>query len=303
MGSRKVALIGVPLDWGASKRGASGGPAAIRRAELQKHLEGMGLAVADLGDIAVPKENVRPGGGKMKYAPVIRKVCRLLAEETYDALKSGHTPVVLGGDHSLAAGSVSGVARRFRESGKDIGLIWVDAHGDINTPQTSPSGNLHGMPLAHILGMGDKALSRLAGFSPAVAASRVALVGVRDLDAGERANLRKSGIRVFTMMDIDRHGLARVIEQAIETAGEGTAGIHVSFDIDAADPSIAEGVGTPKRGGLNYREAHLLMEIVAESGRLLSLDLTEVNPLEDSHNMTAVLASELIQSALGKRIY
>lgn len=300
----KAVLIGVPLDWGASKRGAAGGPSAIRRAGLEKALQSLGLEVEDSGDVSVPVARVEVGRSSMKYAAVVAKVCKELAGRTYAAVKAGAVPVALGGDHSLAMGSISGVAKRFREAKKPLGAIWVDAHGDINTPQTSPSGNVHGMPLAHLLGMGERTFSRLAGFSPALDASRVALVGVRDLDQAEKANLRKSGIRVFTMMDIDRFGMARVAEQAIETASAGgSGGYHVSFDIDAADPTIAQGVGTPKRGGLNYREAHLLMELVAESGRLASLDLTEVNPLEDAYNSTAELASELIQSALGKRIY
>lgn len=296
-------LIGVPLDWGASKRGAAGGPAAIRRAGLEKALEALGVDAEDSGDVEVP---ARPelGRSDLKYGAAIERVCKALAARTYAAVKAGAVPITLGGDHSLALGSISGVAKRFRERKAPLGVVWVDAHGDINTPQTSPSGNVHGMPLAHLLGMGERGLARLAGFSPALDARRVVLVGVRDLDSAEKANLRKSGIRVFTMMDIDRFGMARVVEQAIQTAtGGGSGAFHVSFDIDAADPTVAQGVGTPKRGGLNYREAHLLMELVAESGRLSSLDLTEVNPLEDAYNSTAELASELIQSALGKRIY
>ena len=301
--AKKAVLIGVPLDWGASKRGAAGGPSAIRRTEVQKSLEALGLEVEDVGDVEVPQRG-KVGNPKLKYAALIGKVCEDLAKRTHAALKAGATPITLGGDHSLAMGSAAGVARWAREDKeRPIGLIWVDAHGDINTPETSPSGNVHGMPMAHLLGMGDKNLNRIAGFAPTLDARRCCLIGVRDLDDSEKGNLRKSGVHVFTMADIDRQGMAGVIERAIDIAGSETAGIHVSFDVDAADPSIAQGVGTPKRGGLTYREAHLLMEMVADCGKMVSLDMAEVNPLEDSHNQTAELASELILSAMGKRIY
>lgn len=301
--AKKVVLIGVPMDCGANKRGAAGGPAAIRRTELQKSLESLDYTVEDRGDIRVPKGNPAVGNRKMKYAQVIRKVCEALAKETHAAVRDGAVPITLGGDHSLAMGSAAGVARFFHEKKRPLGLLWMDAHGDINVPETSLSGNIHGMPMAHLLGMGDKGFSHLAGFAPAFDAKRTCLVGVRDLDAGEKSNLRHSGIRVFTMADIDRLGMARVAEEATEIAGPESDAFHLSFDIDAADPSIAQGVGTPKRGGLTYREAHLLMEIIAESGRLASMDMVEVNPLEDSHNTTAELASELILSAMGKKIF
>ena len=300
---KKAVLIGVPCDWGASKRGAAGGPAAIRRTDLQKSLEALGVPVEDRGDIRIRGERPKIGNPKLKYAGLIQKMCEALAKETHAVAKEGAIPITLGGDHSLAMGSAAGVVRYFHEKKQSIGLIWVDAHGDFNLPETSPSGNIHGMPLAHLLGLGDKTLSHVAGFAPTFQAKRVCLVGVRDLDEAEKINLRRSGIRVFTMADIDLQGLARIIEQAIEIAGADIAGFHMSFDIDTADPSIAQGVGTPKRGGLTYREAHLMMEVVAESGKLVSLDMAEVNPLEDSHNTTAELASELILSAMGKKIY
>ncbi|MBI4385926.1 MAG: arginase [Elusimicrobia bacterium] len=301
--AKKIALIGVPMDLGASTRGSAGGPAAIRRTELAKRLAGLGLTVEDRGDIAVPARPPKAGQSKMKYAAEIREACRTLARETHAAVRDGWLPVALGGDHSLAMGSAAGVSKYFHAEGEKIGLLWVDAHGDMNTPATTPSGNVHGMPLAHLVGLGERGLNRIAGFSPAVDPSRACLIGIRDLDEAEKENIRRCGVRVFTMADIDRRGLAHIVEQAIDHAGENAAGLHVSFDIDAADPSIAEGVGTKKRGGLTYREAHLLMEIVAESKRMVSLDMVEVNPLEDSHNTTAELASELVQSALGKRIY
>jgi len=291
------------MDLGAGTRGSSGGPAAIRRTDLASRLGALGLAVEDRGDVPVPSRPSKPGSSGFKYAEEIRKVCRETAAQTYRAAREGALPVVLGGDHSLAMGSAAGVAKYHREGKKPIGILWIDAHGDMNTPKTSPSGNIHGMPLAHLVGLGDKRLNRLAGFVPAIDPSRACLIGIRDLDEGEKGNMRQAGVRVFTMSEIDRHGMARVAAEALERAGAGAAGVHVSFDIDAADPSIAEGTGTKQRGGLTYREAHLLMEIICESKRMVSLDMVEVNPLEDTHNATAVLASELIQSALGKRIY
>lgn len=302
MKKRVATVIGVPLDYGASKRGASGGPAAIRRANLIETLNSLDVEVNDIGDLAVEK-TASPGKGKLKHAAVIRKVCTLLERQTYEAVANGSVPITLGGDHSLAVGSVSGVARAFRDKGRKIGLIWVDAHADINTPETSPTGNVHGMPLAHILGMGHKDFSRLGGFAPKIDPRNVALVGIRDVDRAEAVNIRKSGIRVFSMQEIDRFGMGVVTEQAIDAANDGTAGFHVSFDIDAVDPGNAPGTGTIKRGGLTYRESHLFMELVADSERVVGLDLVEVNPLEDTQNATAVLATELIASAMGKNIY
>ena len=302
-GKKKHAtIIGVPLDYGASKRGASGGPAAVRRANLVEGLEALDLEVTDAGDLAVPK--VTPvAKGKLKNGAAILKVCAGLEKQTYEAVANGSTPITLGGDHSLAVGSVSGVSRAFRDKGRKIGLIWVDAHADMNTPDSSPSGNVHGMPLAHLLGMGHKDFARLGGFSPKIDPRNCVLLGVRDVDKAESVNIRKSGIRVFSMQEIDRFGMGAVTEQAIDMASDGTAGFHVSFDIDAVDPGNAPGTGTIKRGGLTYRESHLFMELVADSERMLGLDLVEVNPLEDTQNATAILASELIASAMGKNIY
>lgn len=295
-------MIGVPLDLGASKQGASGGPAAIRRAKLVPALRALGLAVDDAGDLHVPQVPVRHTP-KLKNASAILKVCKALEQRACAAAVSGVTPIVLGGDHSLAVGSVSGVSRAFRRRKEKIGLIWVDAHADINTPETSPSGNLHGMPLAHLLGMGHNAFSRLGGFSPKVEPRNTVLVGVRDVDTSEAKNLRQSGIHVFSMQEIDRYGMGVVTEQAIDMANNGTAGFYVSFDIDVVDPGMAPGTGTVKRGGLTYREAHLFMELVADCGRLVGIDMVEINPLEDVQNWTAVVAAELIASAMGKNIY
>ena len=300
--SRKVTLIGVPMDLGASKRGAAGGPNAIRLAGVMRHLEALGVEVEDGGDVPVPKRKPQVGHPSMKFRSAIHKVCEETAKRVLEAHEDGRTPVVLGGDHSLAMGSVAGTAKFLSQEKKNLGLIWVDAHGDINTPKSSPSGNVHGMPLAHILGL-DSNLGAIMGKGPKVQARNVCLIGIRDVDASERLNLRESGVKVFTMKDIDRHGMASVVEQALEIASDHTDGIHVSYDIDAVDPAIAKGTGTPSRGGLTYRESHLLMELVADSDLLVSMDMVEINPMEDVQNQTAGLASELIQSALGKRIY
>lgn len=302
-GSRKVSVLGVPMDMGASKLGAAGGPGAIRRAELLAALERLGLDVEDRGDVDVPDRPAKAGNSKLKCRAGIHKVCTDLCDEVSAILKEGRLPVTLGGDHSLAMGSVAGASRFYAQKKQGIGLIWVDAHGDINTPETSPTGNIHGMPLAHLLGLGDRGLASIGGRGPKVKARNTVLVGIRDLDAHENKNLRESGVNVFTMKEVDRYGMAWVAARAIEFASDQTAGIHVSFDIDAADPSVAQGTGTPMRGGLTYRESHLFMEMVADSEMLVSLDMVEINPLEDVHNQTAGLASELIQSALGKRIF
>jgi arginase len=216
--------------------------------------------------------------------------------------EKGGFPLVLGGDHSLAAGSVAATADFVRRSGQPLGLIWVDAHGDMNTPTSSGSGNVHGMPLAALLGPEPAELSRIGGFSPKVAVEHTVLIGIRNLDAREKEIVRASGVHVFTMKDIDRSGIASVVEQALALAGNGTAGIHVSFDMDVCDPAIAPGVGTPVKGGLDYREAHMVMEMIADSGLLRALDLVEVNPILDDRNTTAVLGAELAMSALGQKI-
>ncbi len=299
---RKVAVVGVPMDLGASKLGAAQAPAAIRRAKLIELLLELGLDVEDFGDVEVPPAPL-VGSHKAKNAEAVLKVCRDLEKRVRGFMERGLTPVVLGGDHSLAMGSIAGAARALREEKKKMGVVWVDAHADMNTPKTTLSGNLHGMPTAHLLGLGAAAFKRLGGFSPKAAAGNFCLVGLRDVDYEEAKTLRKSGARVFAMPAIDRYGMGEVMERAVAAATEGTAGFYLSFDVDAVDPQNAPGTGTKKRGGLTYREAHLLMEMAAESGKLLGLDLVEVNPLEDEHNSTAVLAAELIASALGKTIY
>jgi len=299
-----IHLIGVPLDLGGGHRGVDMGPSAFRIAGLGERLARLGYPVIDQGNLPTPiPETQDQRDDRKKYILDIERVCQRVYEVALASFEGGGFPLVLGGDHSLAAGSVAAAAGWARKAtGKPVGLIWIDAHADMNTPATSPSGNVHGMPLAALLGPEPEELSRLGGWSPKVLPAHTVLVGIRNLDEREKASVRSSGLRVFTMTDVDRHGIASIMEQAVALASDGTAGLHVSFDMDACDPMEAPGVGTPVRGGLTYREAHMAMEIVAESGRLTSLDVVEVNPALDVRNTTAELGTELILSALGLNI-
>ena len=301
---RSIQIIGVPLDLGAGRRGVDMGPSAFRIAGLGDQLKGLGLDVADCGDLPAPIRETRDQRDETKkYVHDIAPVCQALYETALASLNAGALPLVLGGDHSLGAGSVAAAAEWARRTkALPIGLLWIDAHGDMNTPATSPSGNVHGMPLAALLGPEPAELSGIGGWLPKVQPAHTVLVGVRNLDEREKAAVRESRVHVFTMKDIDRQGIASTVEQAVKLAGQGTAGIHVSFDLDACDPAIAPGVGTPVRGGFNYREAHMVMEIVADSGLLTSLDMAEVNPTLDVRNTTAELGTELVLSALGMKI-
>jgi arginase len=280
------------------------GPSALRIAGLGERIAALGRPVSDKGDLPAPiPERKAPRDEHKKYARDIAKVCQKIYQTALESLVEGAMPLVLGGDHSLAAGSVAAAAAWAKQNGdRPIGLLWVDAHGDMNTPATSPSGNVHGMPLAALLGAEPLELSMIGGWSPKVLPAHTVLIGLRNLDDREKIAVRDSHVHVFTMKDIDRQGIASVVEKAVARAGTDTAGIHVSFDMDACDPSIAPGVGTPVKGGLNYREAHLVMEIVADSGLLTSLDLVEVNPTLDVRNATAQLGTELALSALGMKI-
>lgn len=279
------------------------GPSACRIAGLGEQLAALGRHVVDRGDLPAPiPETKRPADTKKKYIRDIARVCQKLYAVSLQSLDDGAIPVVVGGDYSLAAGSVAASADWVRRTtSQPLGLIWIDAHGDMNTPQTTTSGNVHGMPLSALLGQEPAELATI-GASPSVLAEHTVLLGIRNLDDGEKAQIRAAGVHVFTMKDIDREGIASVAGRAIALASEGTGGIHVSWDMDVCDPSIAPGVGTPVKGGLNYREAHLLMEMVADAGRLVALDLVEINPTLDVRNATAELATELALSALGKHI-
>lgn len=299
-----VRLIGVPMDLGASRRGVDMGPSAIRIAGAAQRLRALGHTVDESQNIQVPAREELPAtaDGRVHFVAAITGACAQLAMETAQTVRSGGLPVVLGGDHSLAAGSIAGAATALAERGERLGVIWVDAHSDIHTPESSASGNIHGMPLAHLLGHGEEGLASIASPSPAVLPEHVVLVGLRDVDGPEREHIREWGIRAFTMRDIDERGLAAVMREAIGIATNGTAGLYVSFDMDFIDPLDAPGVGTPVRGGASYREAHLAMELINDCGRLLGMDVVEVNPVLDKHNGTAELAVELIASALGKRV-
>ena len=295
----RVAIIGVPMDLGAGRRGVDMGPSAMRVAGVGARVAALGYGVSDLGNIGVDQaESVPDGEESARYLRQIAATCERLAAQVADQLAGGAMPLVLGGDHSIAAGTVSGVAR----ARGGIGLIWIDAHADMNTAATSPSGNVHGMPLACLIGAGPAELTALAGLAPAVKPEKVVLVGIRDVDGLERGHVRESGVNVFTMRDIDERGMPAAMRDAIALASDGTAGFHVSFDMDSLDPDEAPGVGTPVRGGLSYREAHLAMEMICDSRQMLSLEVVEVNPTLDERNRTAELAVELIASALGKRI-
>ena len=300
---KPVHLIGVPLDLGAGRRGVDMGPSAFRIAGIGDRMAALGRTVVDKGDLAAPiPETQRPTDAKKKYILEIAKVCQRLYERTSKSLDEGALPVVLGGDHSLATGSVAASADWLRRTvSKPLGLIWVDAHGDMNTPATTGSGNVHGMPLAALLGQEPIELASI-GSTPSVLPDNTVLVGIRNLDEREKEQIRASGVHLFTMKDIDRHGIANVAERALALAARGTGGIHVSFDMDVCDPTVAPGVGTPVKGGFDYREAHMIMELVADSGQLVALDLVEVNPTLDIRNTTAEFGTELALSALGKGI-
>jgi arginase len=303
MPDRKVRILGVPMDLGQDRRGVDMGPSALRVAGLNARIRALGYTVEDLGnfDVRVP-EMMHVGEKRAKYLPEIAETCKELAQVVSRTVADGYLPLLLGGDHSLVIGSLAGVAAHFRKRKQKIGLVWLDAHGDLNTPESSPSGNVHGMPLAATLGYGAAELTHLGGFAPKVAAENCSLVGVRDLDPGEKRLVRRSGLRVFTMREIDERGMRAVMDEALKRATTGTAGFAASLDMDFVEPHDAPGVGTPVRGGVTYREAHLAMEMIADSGKLLSLEIVEINPVIDLHNKTAQLGVELALSALGKKI-
>jgi len=301
---KPVHLIGVPIDLGAGRRGVDMGPSAFRIAGIRDQIANLGWSTIDKGNLATPiPETQVPADTSKKYVHDIAKVCQELYDYAMKSLEEGALPLVLGGDHSLAAGSVAASADWIRRTtSKPLGLVWIDAHGDMNTPATTESGDVHGMPLAALLGQEPLELASI-GSTPSVLPQHTVLVGIRNLDQREKEAIRASGVHVFTMKDIDRDGIATVAERALALAARDTGGIHVSFDMDVCDPSIAPGVGTPVKGGFDYREAHLIMELVADSGQLVALDLVEANPTLDIRNTTAELGTELALSALGKKIF
>jgi len=294
----RLAVIGAALDLGAGRRGVDMGPSAIRYAGLDERLVGLGFTCDDRGNVrAATPEATAAGDPRARFLDDIKKTCEGIAEMVSTALTDDHLPIVLGGDHSIAIGSLGGLAAS-RGTGA---ALWFDAHGDLNTPATTPSGNVHGMPLAAALGLANDSFASDSWPLPALAPERVALIGVRSLDKGERELVRDLGVAVYTMADVDRGGVESVVHEALERV-EGAPFMHVSLDMDSLDPEVAPGVGTPVRGGLSYREAHLAMELVAESGFMTSMDVVEVNPILDRENSTAELAVELVASALGEKI-
>ena len=298
-----VHLLGVPMDLGSGRRGVDMGPSAIRIAGVADRLAELGHKVVDDGDVVIKNmEELKVGNERARYLGEIARASAILARKVERIMGLGHFPLILGGDHSIAVGTVSGIAAFAGRQGKKVGLIWIDAHGDINTPETSPSGNIHGMPLAALLGFGSSELTSIGGATPKVDPSNVALVGIRSLDSGEKKRLKETGVQVHTMSDIDRHGIHRVMKKALARVTDGTEYVHVSFDLDAVDPTVAPGVGTPVKGGLDYREAHLIMEVVADAGVMTSLEMVEVNPILDQGNASAAFAVELVQSGFGKKI-
>ncbi|MGE5176170.1 MAG: arginase [Hyphomicrobiales bacterium] len=301
--NRWIEVIGVPVDLGAGRRGVDMGPSAIRVAGLESRLEALGHRVSDYGDVDVLiPETQEVGPGTLRYKPAILAACESLRREVERSLAEGRLPLVLGGDHSIAIGSVAGSSGHHARRDEAIGLLWFDAHGDCNTPETTPSGNVHGMALAVSLGLGDPELVGLGGRAPKVRPDRTALIGVRDLDPGEREILRGSGVAVYTVRDLDERGMRDVLRDALRAVGRDTAGVHLSFDLDVVDPEDAPGTGTPVMGGITYREAHLAMEILGDEANVVAADFVEVNPVLDARNATGVLAVELIQSLFGKRI-
>ena len=301
--SKKVTIIGVFMGLGADRHGVDMGPSAVRDADLNERLIKLGYDVTDAGNIVVRNpEMIQITDRKLKYLPEIAIACQDLAVRVEAALQDDSIPIILGGDHSIAIGSVSGLASFHRKVGNKVGVIWFDAHGDMNTPETSPSGNIHGMPFAAILGHGAKELTQISGFSPKVYPEDCVLIGARSIDPEEADTLKNSGIRVVTMRELDERGMGSVMDEAMWWASRHTVGFHVSMDMDFVDPYYAPGVGTPVQGGPSYRESHLAMEKIADSGKMLSFELAEINPVLDIANRTAELGVQLISSALGKKI-
>jgi len=294
-----VGIFGVPMDLGQDRRGVDMGPSAIRYARLEASLEDLGHRVTDLGNAGVPIPETVVAETEVKHLAAVRGVCEETSDQAAAIVSEGMFPIFLGGDHAIAIGTVSGVARS--ASGARTGVIWVDAHADFNTPETSPSGNIHGMPLAAITGRGHPDLVGIGGPEANVRTEDVIIIGLRSVDVEEKNLLREAGVRVYTMKDIDAYGAARVVRSAIKGLSHVDR-VHLSLDLDAVDPEVAPGVGTPVRGGLTYREAHLLMELVNEAGIVSSLDVVEVNPILDVKNGTATLAVELVESLMGRRI-
>ncbi len=302
---RKVTIVGVPMDLGADRRGVDMGPSAVRIAGLSAKLTELGYVVEDIGNVPVALAETRratDADARHKYLAEVARSSEILAKSVGDILAEGALPIVLGGDHSIAIGSVAGLVAHYRRQGERVGVIWIDAHADINTPESSPSGNIHGMPLAVLLGHGPEILTRIGGFAPKLRPEDCAVIGARQLDDGERRLARQLGLRIYTMRDLDERGMSAVMDEAIAWVTRHTVGFHATFDMDFVDPYYAPGVGTPVPGGGTYRESHLAMEKIHDSGKMLSVEMVEINAILDAHNRTGELGAELLLSALGKKI-
>jgi len=299
----KISIVGVPMDLGADRRGVDMGPSALRYADLNEKLQALGYEVDDLGDLDVIIPETRHfGDPHAKYLKEITDACTHLANLVLEIHTDHRTPIVLGGDHSIAVGTMSGMAESFRRQNGKIGLMWFDAHADFNTPQISPSGNVHGMPMAAIMGYGPIELTRIFGFSPKIQPERAVMIGIREVDPQERELVKSSGVRVFTMKEIDRRGIGSVMDEALSIVTKDTDGFSVTLDADFLDPYESPGVATPVRGGADYREAHLAMEMVADTKKMVSFEIAEINPILDVQNKTPHFGMELILSAFGKQI-
>jgi arginase len=298
-----IHIIGVPMDLGAGRRGVDMGPSAIRIAGIGERLRELGYKVVDEGDLSIKtQEEQKVKDTRAKYLPEITRAVGVLARKVEKIFQQGHFPLVLGGDHSIAVGTISGVAASVRKKKKKLGVFWVDAHSDFNTPETSPSGNVHGMPLACCVGLGPRQLRNINGAFRKVEPGNVAIIGLRSVDRIERENLKKQGVKVYTMEEIDKYGIHKAMKRAFQEVAKDVDYLHVSFDLDSVDPVYAPGVGTPVKGGIDYREAHLIMEMLAETKKMASLEFVEVNPILDNRNQSAEFAVELVQSAFGKKI-
>lgn len=301
--TRYVDLIGFPMDLGAGRRGVDMGPSALRIAGIEKRLENLGYVVSDLGDIFIRnQERQKIKNTKLKYLEEITRTSKLLAKRVEKSLDQNHFPLCIGGDHSMAIGTLAGISSYCKKNKQELGLIWIDAHADMNTEETTPSGNIHGMSVAASLGLGSKSLAQIYGHAKKIKSENVAFIGIRSLDQGEKEIINHLKLKVYTMTEVDRKGINFIINKILKELKSRVDHIHVSFDVDCIDPSVAPGVGTPVSGGLSYREAHLLMETIAECGCMSSLEVAEVNPILDTKNKSADITAELIASSMGLRI-
>lgn len=301
--STRIRMVGFPIDLGADRRGVDMGPSALRIADVDVKLEALGYTVIDEGDIPIRNIEVQElQDAKLKYLPEVVAMSSVLANRVKSILDDGDFPLLFGGDHSMSVGSLAGISAHCKQEGKTLGVIWIDAHADMNTADTTPSGNIHGMPLAVAMGIGHPQLTSIGGDFPKLDPRNLAIIGLRSIDPGERELIKELGVAAFTMFDIDRLGMYEIASRVLEDMARSVDHLHISFDVDGVDPSVAPGVGTPVAGGLTLREAHVLMEMISHVDSYASLEVAEVNPILDDRNKTALFAADIISSSLGKRI-